>query len=101
MSLVCNLHTYNRLPLRQIQNLLSALYKVTLSVGEIRNIINATAARAKADYEMLRNDIRQSQAVHFDETVWREDGENGYIGAVSTEKTHYFNTIKLAVVRYR
>ena len=90
MSLVCNLHTYYRLPLRQIQNLLSALYQVTLSVGEIRNIIDATAARAKADYEMLRDDIRQSPAVHFDETGWREDGKNGYIWAVSTAKTRYF-----------
>ena len=90
MSLVCNLHTYYRLPLRQIQNLLSALYQVTLSVGEIRSIIDATAEFAKADYEQLRDDIRQSPAVHFDETGWRENGKNGYIWAVSTARTRYY-----------
>lgn len=90
MSLVCTMSTHYRLPLRQIQDLLSSLYQVSLSVGEIRNIIDATAHYAKTEYEKLREDIRQSLAVNFDETGWRENGHNGYIWAVSTDKTRYY-----------
>jgi transposase len=90
MSLISYWHTVCRMPLRLIQQLLQRLYAVTLSLGELRYVLDSVAARGQADYAGLREEIRGSPVVHQDETGWREDGRNGYVWASVTDAVRYF-----------
>ena len=77
-SLIATLRTVMRLPIRQIQTYLLTLHGVSISVGEIVELLHR-----------LKAQIRASPAVQADETGWREDGLNGSIWAVSTPTLRY------------
>ena len=90
MSFISYWHTVCRMPLRLIQQLLKRLYAVSLSLGELRYVLDSVAARGQTDYIGLREEIRGSPFVHQDETGWREDGKNGYVWASVTDAVRYF-----------
>lgn len=90
MALIACWHTICRMPLRVIRQLLQHLFDCTLSLGELRYILDAVAARGSPDYARLREEIRGSPVVHQDETGWREDGKNGYVWAAVTDAVRYF-----------
>jgi transposase len=90
MTLIAYWHIVCRMPLRIIQQLLFLLYACSLSLGALRYILDDVAQRGTVDYEFLRDEIRQSEVVHMDETGWREDGKNGYVWAAVTKLTRYF-----------
>jgi hypothetical protein len=90
MSLVAELRTVCRMPIKQIQGLLKALCGVHISVGEISEMLHAVAKAGEEQYLKLRDEIRGSPVVNADETGWREDGVNGYIWSFSTPKARYF-----------
>lgn len=77
-----------RLPIRQIQAYLLNLHGVTISIGEIVELLHRMKAQMQPHLEALKQEIRASPAVQADETGWREDGSNGYIWAVSTPSIH-------------
>jgi transposase len=90
VSLILTLREEGRLPLKTIPWLLQTLYQVSLSVGEIAQMIQAVGKRAESAVTAIRDTIRGSPVVHADETGWREDGQNGYVWTVCTPKERYF-----------
>ena len=54
----------------QVKTLTSGLYGLTLSGGEIVNILRETAQVWQPEYERLKKQIRAGPGVHIDETAW-------------------------------
>jgi transposase len=89
-SLIATLRTLMRLPIRQIQAYLLTLHGVTISVGEIVELLHRLKDHMQPHLDALKREIRASPAVQADETGWREDGLNGYTWAVSTPTLRYY-----------
>jgi transposase len=89
-SLIATLRTVMRLPIRQIQLYLHTLHGVTISSGEIVELLHRMKAQMQPHIDALKTEIRASPAVQADETGWREDGSNGYIWSVSTPSVRYY-----------
>ena len=89
-SLIATLRTVMRLPIRQIQLYLLTLHGVTISIGEIVELLHRVKAQMQPQLDALKTEIRASPAVQADETGWREDGSNGYIWSVSTPSVRYY-----------
>lgn len=90
MSLVAQLKTVCRVPINQIRKLLSALYQVEVSSGELVEILHDIAEIGEVEYGRLLEQVRGSPVVNADETGWREDGVNGYIWSFSTPSVRYY-----------
>lgn len=90
MSLVATLNKAYRVTQRGIQGLLKTLYGVHLSLGEITAILHTVAGWGKGEAEEILAQVRGSPVVHADETGWRQDGRNGYVWVVCTDKARYF-----------
>src|SRR5438046_7214862 len=73
-SLIATLRTVMRLPIRQIQAYLLTLHEVTISRGEIVELLHRLKAQMQPQLAALKMQIRASSAVQADETGWREDG---------------------------
>lgn len=54
----------------QVKTLTHDLYGLTLSDGEITNILRVMATDWQPEYEQLKDKIRAGPGAHFDETVW-------------------------------
>jgi hypothetical protein len=89
-SLIATLRTVMRLPIRQIQAYLLTLHGVTISIGEIVELLHRIKDQMQPQIDALKTEIRASPAIQADETGWREDGLNGYVWAVSTPKIRYY-----------
>jgi transposase len=89
-SLIATLRTVMRLPIRQIQAYLLTLHGVTISIGEIVELLHRLKEQMQPHLDALKLQIRASPAVQADETGWREDGTNGYIWSVSTPSIRYY-----------
>jgi transposase len=89
-SLIATLRTVMRLPIRQIQAHLLTLHGITISIGEIVELLHRLKEQMQPHLDALKTAIRASPAVQADETGWREDGLNGYIWAVSTPTIRYY-----------
>jgi hypothetical protein len=89
-SLIATLRTVMRLPIRQIQSYLLTLHGVTISSGEIVELLHRIKDQLQPHLDALKTQIRSSPAIQADETGWREDGVNGYIWAVSTPTLRYY-----------
>jgi transposase len=90
VSLIAYLRMAGRLPKRTIQALLAVLLGVSLSVGQISELLHRVAKQGKSSYDALLASLRSSPYVHADETGWREDGQNGYLWSFSTASVRYF-----------
>jgi transposase len=73
-SLIATLRTVMRLPIRQIQMYLHTLHGVTISIGEIVELLHRIKTQMQPLLDTLKREIRASPAVQADETGWREDG---------------------------
>jgi transposase len=89
-SLIATLRTVMRLPIRQIQTYLQTLHQVTISTGEIIELLHRLKEQMQQELVALKMKIRASPAVQADETGWREDGINGYVWSVSTPSIRYY-----------
>ena len=89
-SLIAYLRTVMRLPLRQIQAYVATLHGLTISVGEIAELLHRLTEKMEPTLTALKAAIRASPAVQADETGWREDGINGYIWSASTPTVRYY-----------
>jgi transposase len=90
VSLVAYLHTLGRLPSRTIAALLQVLLGLSVSVGQVSELLHRVARQGKSEYDALRDALRSSPYVHADETGWRENGKNGYVWSFSTPRVRYF-----------
>ena len=79
-----------RLPFGVIQGYLQGRYGLHLSMGELVGLVQGVAARGKAEYQGLQEELLASAVVHGDETGWRENGHNGYLWSFSTPTVRYF-----------
>jgi hypothetical protein len=100
-SLVSWLRTTLRLPIKHVQMLLQQVYGLELSVGEIVGLTHAVAQAGQVMIQSIQQAILAQPHVHMDETRWREDGDNGYVWAMSTPKglrSYTFRFSRAAVV---
>lgn len=91
MSLIATLAIAKRMPHRSIQSLLSGLYGLSISLGEITEILHRLAGFARATLHKILRGIRGSPHAHADETGWREDGISGFLWSFSTPECRYFH----------
>lgn len=89
-SMVAYLRTVMRLPIRQIQVYLSTLHGLSVSIGEIVELLHRMRQQTTTQLAALKAEIRASPAVQADETGWREDGINGYVWSVNTPTIRYY-----------
>ena len=90
LSLVAYLRSVGRLPVKTIQSVLSALFGLEISLGQISELLHRVARQGKRSYEDLRDEVQASECVNGDETGWRENGKNGYVWSFSTPSLRYF-----------
>jgi len=90
MSMIGYLKTVCRVPIGQIRKLIGALWGLSISAGEIAEILHDVAELGESAYEDLLETVRGSPVVHADETGWREDGVNGYIWSFSSPDVRYY-----------
>src|SRR6266566_3915468 len=67
-SLIATLRTVMRLPIRQIQTYLLTLHGVTISSGELVELLHRLKAQLQPHLDALKREIRASPAVQADET---------------------------------
>lgn len=83
-SLIAFLRTTLRLPIRRIQAYLRTLHHLSLSLGELVDLLDQVRRSLQGQIDGLKAQARASPILHGDETSWRENGQNGYIWAFST-----------------
>jgi transposase len=89
-GMIAYLRTVMRLPLRQLREVLRTLHGMSVSVGELVELLHRIKEYAQPVLDGLKGEIRASPAVQADETGWREDGINGYIWSASTPTIRYY-----------
>jgi len=92
-SLVIDLRTTLRLPVRAIQAYLATMHNLEVSVGEVVELTHAVPTALQAQVEGLQAAVQRSEVTHGDETGWRENGRNGYAWAFAPagpEAVRYF-----------
>lgn len=105
-SLLAYLRTSLRLPVRLIREYLLTLHNLLLSTGEIADLLHRVAeceAVQKATGQ-IHKQVRNSPIVHGDETVWREEGQNGYVWLFATpqgERYYEFDKSRAGAVARR
>lgn len=79
ISLIAYLRQVGRLPVHRIQAYLHTVHGLSISVGEIVELLHQLRKATTETVEELQRQVRGSAVVHADETGWRENGRNGYI----------------------
>ena len=90
LSMIAYFDAVCRMTVKTIQNVLSSLYGLWLSAGEIVEVLHRVAQKAETTYEALHQEIQSSAVVHADETGWREDGQSGYFWFFGNSQVRYF-----------
>lgn len=90
MSAIAYFDTVCRMTVATIQNVLRSIYGLSLSAGEIVEVLHRVAHKAEPTYEALHKEIQSSPVVHADETGWREDGQSGYFWFFGNPQIQYF-----------
>jgi hypothetical protein len=83
-SLVAFLALVLRLPLRRIQAYLRLVHQLSISSGEVVELLHAVRRALQSHLDSLKTQARASPILYADETSWRENGQNGYIWCFST-----------------
>lgn len=84
-ALIVYLRQSLRAPLRVIQQYLTTIHQVHLSVGELNGLLNRMHEQVRPAVAQLKQAVREQAVVHGDETGWREDGQNGYVWCLVTD----------------
>jgi hypothetical protein len=84
------LHVGCRMPHRMLRKVLWELGGLSLSNGEVANLLAGTHAAGKPQLEALKTQLRSAPAVCADETGWRQDGKNGYLWGFFTPELRYY-----------
>jgi transposase len=82
-SLIVYLREVLRVPVRGIRAYLEHQHGVRVSIGEVVELLHRVAEHGKGAVEALKAEVRGGDVVHMDETGWRENGQNGYVWAMS------------------
>jgi len=90
MAMVSVLREVGRLPVKTICWYLQTFHHLTLSVGEVVEVLHAVARQAQGSVDKIAEELQSSPVVHGDETTWREEGQNGYFWVFNTPTRRYF-----------
>lgn len=85
-SHVAYLHTTLRMPIRLIKEYLYTVHALTLSTGEIVELLHrlVQTKAMQQEEQAIKQRVLAAPIVHGDETGWREKGQNGYIWCFCT-----------------
>jgi hypothetical protein len=72
-----------RLPIERIRESLADLYDFKISEGEIVALLKDSESLFGKDYAAISVLVQEARAVYADETGWRMDGENWWLGFLS------------------
>jgi transposase len=102
-SLIAYLRTSLRLPVRLIKEYLHSVHSLLISTGEVVELLHrvAEAPPVQSATHELHERVRGSRIVHGDETVWREEGQNGYVWCFCTpegERYYEYNRSRAGAV---
>lgn len=82
---VCVLSIGNRLSHSQIQDHLTDVFDLNISIGEIGNILETEADNLRPEYQALKESILTQTGTHYDETGWKvQKEEQGKFAWVAT-----------------
>jgi hypothetical protein len=85
-SLIAYLRTTLRMPVRLIREYLLSMHNLSISQGEIVELLHRVTEVPKVQEaaQAIKERVRQSDMVHGDETGWREGGQNGHVWCFCT-----------------
>ncbi len=83
-SLLAYLRTTLRLTVRAVQSYLSAVHGLSLSTGEITEVLHRVRQQVEPVLGDLKRQVQASPVICADETGWRENGQNGYVWLLAT-----------------
>ncbi len=82
---VCILSITNRLSHTQIQDHLKDVFDLSVSIGEIGNILQTEADNLRPEYQALKESVLSQTGTHYDETGWKvqkeEQGKFAWVAA--------------------
>jgi transposase len=84
----------NRISRRDMSELLSELFGVTISVGAIDEICQRTSRLLAGPHERLTSQVLGSGAINVDETGWFLAGENRTMWTAATERAAIFQIVE-------
>jgi transposase len=73
-----------RLSKRQIQQLISELFTLSISTGMVSKLEQQSAIALEAPYNELATSVHESEGVNIDETSWRENRRKAWLLATVT-----------------
>ena len=79
MMLILILKLDSRIPSNKIVSLLSSVFGIKISDGEIYSILSQLSKAFGDHYEYLEKKIREALVKHIDETSWRINGKNNWL----------------------
>ena len=90
---VCILSIANRLTHSQIQENVRDIFDISISIGEIGNILETEANNLRPEYQVLKESVLMQNGTHYDETGWNvQKEEQGRFAWVATG-TENFDTV--------
>jgi hypothetical protein len=104
--LVSYLRTALRMPVRLIREYLHSVHALRISTGEIVDLLHrvAEAPPVQGAQQQVHERVRNAHIVHGDETVWRQQGHNGYVWLFATpdgERLYEYDRSRGAAVAKR
>lgn len=85
MLVIAYMKTVERLPAARVSGIMNDIFGLSVTKGEIMNIIHLLSKHLGSAYRSLVKRIRRSESRYIDETSWRVDGKNGYMWVFVTE----------------
>lgn len=85
------LRVENRLPFRQITQLLADTVGLNVCAGAVARQLQRLSRWLGGEYECLKVRLRSSKSVNGDETGWRDDGANQWLWAACDDRHTLFH----------
>jgi len=86
MAGIFTMREQENMTVHQIQDHLQTVYSLTLSLGEIIEILHQEASLGRNPVAKIQQKLLSSKAIYADETGGRENGNNGYHWSFSNQK---------------
>jgi len=100
MMLVLILKLDSRIPSNKITSLLSSVFGINISDGEIYGILRQLKTAFGDYYAELKNKIREALVKYIDETSWRINGKNNWLWIFINKEVALLLSIKEEVVKF-
>lgn len=91
-SFMSLMRTKYRLSKRQVKELLSDIYGVSISLGSVSNAEGRTSMALELPYNNIIAEMEKSKAnIHIDETGYRQLSRNGWAWVIANNSNTYFH----------